>query len=153
MYIILIQVQPYIDNNDNRLTGWWQERSGSHNIAQTLPTNSLLTDGIADQCLRRSGSLDRRGQPDGRNAKRPKIGGQHMSKSFTAALLAGVMTASTAAFAQGVTFEAIDANQDGFVSFEEVTAIMPDMSQEKFNAADANQDNLLDPTEFKTVQP
>ncbi len=76
-----------------------------------------------------------------------------MSKSLKTAVFAGVFTVSTAAFAQGLSFQAVDSNQDGFVSFEEAAAVMPDLSQELFNAADANQDNLLDPTEFQTVQP
>lgn len=76
-----------------------------------------------------------------------------MSKSLTAAVLAGVLAASASAVAQGASFQAVDSNQDGFVSFEEITALMPDMSQEVFNAADLNQDSLLDPSEFETVQP
>ncbi len=76
-----------------------------------------------------------------------------MSKRLTAALLIGAFTASTAALAQGVSFETIDSNQDGFVSFDEVAAVVPDMSEDVFKAADANQDNLLDPAEFAAVQP
>ncbi|WP_305986626.1 hypothetical protein [Roseibium sp. MMSF_3544] len=76
-----------------------------------------------------------------------------MSKRLTAALLIGAFTASTAALAQSMSFETIDSNQDGFVSFEEITAAVPTMSEDVFKAADANQDNLLDPSEFAAVQP
>ena len=76
-----------------------------------------------------------------------------MSKRLTAALLLGAFTASTAALAQGMSFEAVDSNQDGFVSFEEITTAVPDLSEDVFKAADANQDNLLDPAEFAAVQP
>ncbi len=76
-----------------------------------------------------------------------------MSKRLTAALLIGAFTASTAALAQGMSFEAVDSNQDGFVSFEEIAAAIPTLTEEVFKAADANQDNLLDQDEFATVQP
>jgi EF hand domain-containing protein len=76
-----------------------------------------------------------------------------MSKRLTAAILLGAFTASSAALAQGMSFQAVDSNQDGFVSFEEITAAVPTMSEDLFQAADVNQDNLLDPEEFATVQP
>ncbi|MEP3045320.1 MAG: hypothetical protein ABJL55_05315 [Roseibium sp.] len=76
-----------------------------------------------------------------------------MSKSLTAALLIGAFTVSNVALAQGMSFEAVDMNQDGFVTFEEITAAVPSMSQDAFNAADMNQDSMLDPAEFETVQP
>ncbi|POF32890.1 EF-hand domain-containing protein [Roseibium marinum] len=76
-----------------------------------------------------------------------------MSKRLTAALLVGAFTASTAALAQGMSFDAVDSNQDGFVTFEEISAAVPSLSEDVFNAADMNQDNLLDPDEFETVQP
>jgi len=76
-----------------------------------------------------------------------------MSKRLTAALLIGAFTASSAAYAQGMSFQAVDSDQDGYVSFEEITAAVPTMSEDLFNAADSNQDSLLDPEEFATVQP
>ncbi|GAB2186461.1 EF-hand domain-containing protein [Roseibium sp. LAB1] len=76
-----------------------------------------------------------------------------MSKRLTAALLIGAFTASSAALAQGMSFEAVDLDQDGYVSFEEIAAAVPTLSEDAFNAADSNQDSLLDPDEFATVQP
>ncbi|QFT29669.1 hypothetical protein K1718_03345 [Roseibium porphyridii] len=76
-----------------------------------------------------------------------------MSKRLTAAILVGAFTVSSAALAQGMSFEAVDSNQDGFVTFEEITAAVPTMSEDLFKAADANQDSMLDPDEFATVQP
>jgi hypothetical protein len=76
-----------------------------------------------------------------------------MSKRLTAAVLLGAFTLSPAAFAQGMSFQAVDSDQDGYVSFEEIAAAVPTMSEDLFEAADANQDNLLDPEEFATVQP
>jgi len=76
-----------------------------------------------------------------------------MSKSLAAAGLFGAVTASSAVFAQGMSFDVVDSDRDGFVSFDEVTAVMPDVTEDAFKAADANQDNLLDPAEFSAVQP
>ncbi|AMN51248.1 MULTISPECIES: hypothetical protein [Stappiaceae] len=76
-----------------------------------------------------------------------------MSKRLTAALLIGAFTASSAALAQGMSFEAVDLDQDGYVSFEEIAAAVPTLSEDAFNAADSNQDSLLDPEEFSSVQP
>lgn len=76
-----------------------------------------------------------------------------MSKRLTAALLLGAMTASTAALAQGMAFQTVDSDQDGYVSYEEISAAVPTMSEDMFQAADVNEDNLLDPEEFATVQP
>lgn len=76
-----------------------------------------------------------------------------MSKRLTAAVLIGALTASSAAFAQGMAFEAVDSDQDGYVSFEEIAAVNPSMTEDIFKAADVNQDNLLDPEEYEIVQP
>ncbi len=76
-----------------------------------------------------------------------------MSKRLTAALLLGAFTASSAALAQGMSFEAVDVDQNGLVSFEEISAAVPTLSEEVFKAADANQDSMLDQEEFATIQP
>ncbi|KZM51350.1 hypothetical protein [Labrenzia sp. OB1] len=76
-----------------------------------------------------------------------------MSKRLTAALLIGAFTVSTAALAQGMSFDAVDSDQNGFVTFEEISAAVPSLSQDDFIAADMNQDSLLDPDEFAAVQP
>ncbi|TYC54005.1 EF-hand domain-containing protein [Rhodobacterales bacterium] len=76
-----------------------------------------------------------------------------MSKRLTAAVLIGAVTASSAAFAQGMSFEAIDTDQDGYVSYEEVATVNPAVTADVFNAADANQDSLLDPEEYSALQP
>jgi len=76
-----------------------------------------------------------------------------MSKRLTAAVLTGALAVSTAALAQGISFDAVDADQDGFVTFEEISAANPAMTEDLFKAADANRDNLLDPEEFSILQP
>lgn len=76
-----------------------------------------------------------------------------MSKTYAAAVLIGALTASTAVFAGSISFQKADADQDGFLSFEEISVLMPDMSEEVFKTADVNQDSLLDPAEFEAVLP
>ncbi|MBN9673180.1 EF-hand domain-containing protein [Roseibium aggregatum] len=76
-----------------------------------------------------------------------------MSKRLTAAVLMGSLAVSTAALAQGMSFEAVDADQDGYVTFEEISAANPTMTEDIFQAADVNRDSLLDPEEFTILQP
>ena len=75
-----------------------------------------------------------------------------MSKRLFAALVAGAVSVSTAALAQGVTFEDVDSNADGVVSFEEISAVITTVSEDAFKAADANQDGSLDADEFEAIQ-
>ncbi|MEJ8474931.1 hypothetical protein [Roseibium algae] len=74
-----------------------------------------------------------------------------MTKRLTATLVFGTLIASGAALAQGVTFEAVDGNQDGFVTFSELSAAVPSATEEVFNGADANQDLMLSPDEFSAM--
>ncbi|MEO1109808.1 MAG: hypothetical protein AAFX90_17990 [Pseudomonadota bacterium] len=45
----------------------------------------------------------------------------------------------------------LDANQDGFVSYEEIESAGATLAEEAYKAADANQDGLLDESEFSAV--
>ncbi len=73
-----------------------------------------------------------------------------MTKTFAAAAIAGLF-ASTAAFAAEADFASADANSDGAVTMEEVLAVMPGMTAEQFNAADADGSGTLSEEEFKAV--
>ncbi|WP_150523281.1 hypothetical protein [Roseibium sediminis] len=75
-----------------------------------------------------------------------------MSKRLFAALVAGAVSVSTAALAQGVAFEDVDSNADGVVSFEEISAVITTVTEDAFKAADANQDGSLDADEFESIQ-
>lgn len=57
---------------------------------------------------------------------------------------------STAAFAQAeaVTFAAVDTDLSASVSLAEAQVAWPDLTQEIFDAADANKDGSLDQAEF-----
>lgn len=55
------------------------------------------------------------------------------------------------AFAQAPDFATADADQDGAVTFEELQAVMPDVTQESFDAADADGSGDLSEEEFATV--
>jgi len=74
-----------------------------------------------------------------------------MLKRLSAAALLAAFVSGTA-MAQGVEFGQVDQNQDGFVSFEEFAAAVPQITEDAFNAADVNRDQVLDPAEFGTVQ-
>ncbi|MEM9710165.1 MAG: hypothetical protein AAF871_15410 [Pseudomonadota bacterium] len=45
-----------------------------------------------------------------------------------------------------------DANADGLITFDEVLAVMPDVTEESFRLADANEDGMIDAEEFAAAQ-
>ncbi len=63
------------------------------------------------------------------------------------AIAFGAMFVTSAAFA-AEDFAKVDADADGKVTMEEAKAVMPDMSADKFKAADKNGDGALDPKEY-----
>jgi hypothetical protein len=78
------------------------------------------------------------------------------------ALIAAAALAATsfgaAAIAQDATqsetgnFDSVDANADGFVSWDEALGAYPTLTQEIFNQADANGDGTLDEAEFTALE-
>ena len=71
-----------------------------------------------------------------------------MRKFFV--LMLGSSLAAT--FATAATLAEMDANADGMVTFDELVAAMPDVTEETFTLADANQDGMIDADEFATAQ-
>lgn len=63
------------------------------------------------------------------------------------ATLALVAFASPA-FAQGADFATVDADGSGTVTWEEVQAMLPDVTEEQFQAADADGSGDLSADEF-----
>ncbi|MEM6595905.1 MAG: hypothetical protein AAGC82_01590 [Pseudomonadota bacterium] len=55
-------------------------------------------------------------------------------------LIAGAATAATMA--------ELDANADGMVSYEEISAVMPEIGTDLFDVIDANQDGMIDEDEL-----
>lgn len=57
-----------------------------------------------------------------------------------------------ATLAQAATMEELDTNADGMVTFDEIQAAMPDVTEEVFTLADANQDGMIDVEEYNAAQ-
>lgn len=55
------------------------------------------------------------------------------------------------AFAQAADFAAVDADQSGTVSMEELQAAMPDVTEEAFTAADTDGSGDLSEDEFNAA--
>ena len=55
---------------------------------------------------------------------------------------------STAAFAAEGDFAKADTDTDGTLSYQEVLALMPDMTADQFKAADADGNGTLSQAEF-----
>ena len=68
----------------------------------------------------------------------------------TVFLMIGTLTAVTAANA--VTLSDLDADGDGMVTFEELTAVLPEISEEVFSTADLNADGMIDEEELTGAQ-
>ena len=60
-------------------------------------------------------------------------------------------TLLTISAAQAAEFAEVDGDSDGMVSMEEAQAAMPDLSEEKFTAADADGDGSLNAEEFASL--
>lgn len=78
-----------------------------------------------------------------------------MKKPLAATVLGGLslsaLLALTAVAATPPEFASADVNGDQAVSFEELTAVMPDATAEAFVAADANGDGVLTADEYATL--
>lgn len=70
-------------------------------------------------------------------------------KTVLAAVASLAMT--LAAHAQTPDFATADADGNGTVSMEELKAVMPDVSEDKVKAADANGDGQLDEEEYAAL--
>ncbi|MCY0095440.1 hypothetical protein [Hoeflea ulvae] len=55
------------------------------------------------------------------------------------------------AFAQAADFASVDTDQNGAVSWEEVSAAMPDASEDSFKSADVDGSGDLSAEEYATV--
>ncbi|MCW5722832.1 MAG: hypothetical protein KIS86_16990 [Devosia sp.] len=75
-----------------------------------------------------------------------------MRKLTPALLVLGAMAAP--AFAQTpLTFAQVDADGNGELSFVELQVVWPDLTQEEFDAADADLSGGLNSNELNSLQP
>jgi hypothetical protein len=69
---------------------------------------------------------------------------------ITLAALLG-LSAAAPALAQGIDFDALDANMDGQISFEELQVALPDITQDDFTILDTDGDGVLSREEFAVL--
>lgn len=62
-----------------------------------------------------------------------------------------VLAFATPAMAQGTTFVELDADQNGELSFEEVTAAVPELTIEQFAEVDTDASGSLTEEEFAVL--
>lgn len=62
-----------------------------------------------------------------------------------------VVAFTAPAFAQGADFSTVDADGSGTVTWEEVQAALPDVTEEQFQGADADGSGDLSAEEFATL--
>lgn len=62
--------------------------------------------------------------------------------------LALLLLAAGAGTAGAVAFTRADKNHDGFVSYKEVSGLMPELEEVSFRKFDKNKDGLLDRGEY-----
>ncbi|UYO01427.1 MAG: hypothetical protein KIT02_11920 [Devosia sp.] len=68
--------------------------------------------------------------------------------------LAVLAIAGSAALAQTpLTFAQVDTDGNGELSYEELRAVWPDLTEDEFNAADLNMSGGLDANELDALQP
>ena len=63
-----------------------------------------------------------------------------------------VVAFTAPALAQAMEFATIDADASGTVTWEEVQAALPDLTEEQFQAADADGSGDLSEEEFAAIQ-
>lgn len=61
------------------------------------------------------------------------------------------LTFATAAVAQAASFAELDVDQNGELTYAEVTATMPDMTMEAYTEADTDANGTLSEEEFASV--
>jgi hypothetical protein len=75
-----------------------------------------------------------------------------MKKILTTLAAAGLMLSSGAALAQDNTFDAVDADGNGEISWSEFSLAIESADQATFDLADADGDGFLDEAEFNALE-
>jgi hypothetical protein len=68
-------------------------------------------------------------------------------------LFALTLAAGPALAQSPLSFADVDADGDGFLSFVELQAVWPDLTQEEFDRADTDSTGALSPDQLATLQP
>ncbi|ODT70185.1 MAG: hypothetical protein ABS75_13830 [Pelagibacterium sp. SCN 63-23] len=68
-------------------------------------------------------------------------------------LFALTLAASSAMAQTPLTFAEVDTDGNGELSYEELLAVWPDLTQEEFDRADVNMSGGLSPDELNALQP
>lgn len=74
-----------------------------------------------------------------------------MKKTVIALAVALGLSATGGAFAQALDFNALDADQNGEITLEELQAAIPDLTPESFAMLDTDGDGVLSPEEFAAL--
>lgn len=75
-----------------------------------------------------------------------------MKKTIITLTALTFLGATSAAFAQAASFTDLDTDQSGDLTLQEVQVAMPDLTQDQFNAADADGNGTLSQDEFTALQ-
>lgn len=65
--------------------------------------------------------------------------------------VAALALMSAPAFAQAADFSTADANGDGQVTYEEAVAVLPDLTEDQFKAADTDSNGTLSEAEYDAL--
>jgi len=74
-------------------------------------------------------------------------------RKIASALLALALVTPAALAQTPLTFTQVDTDGDGLLSFAELKAVWPDLTQEEFDAADSDGKGGLTPDEVDGLQP
>lgn len=74
-------------------------------------------------------------------------------QKLSAGLLALAMLTGPALAQEPLTFAGVDADANGELSFAELQAVWPDLTDAEFQQADADQSGGLSPNELDSLQP
>ncbi len=74
-----------------------------------------------------------------------------MKKTLISLAALTVAASAGTAVAQEEDFNKIDTDGDGNLTYEEITAAMPDFEKQAFESADINSDGFVDQDEFLSI--
>ena len=76
-----------------------------------------------------------------------------MLRFVTLVTLAAALAAAPASARAKLSFEAMDTDHDGWISYEEVIAVYPTTEEDAFDVYDKDRDGVLDMKEWRRFAP